>query len=122
MCTIVVLKKYPKLAKNLGFIAALCDISLMFYHPGEIFIEVLEEMNKENYMPQKIIDVYNFVISYICFEDRTYDDIWTDSFERSIKNINNVVNVKEYEFAKDWAINNIKHYYEKRRNDNSFIR
>ncbi|WP_029410655.1 hypothetical protein [Treponema pedis] len=121
LCTIVVLKKYLKLAKNLGFIAALCDISLMFYHPGEIFIEVLEEMNKENYMPQKIIDVYNFVISYIRFEDRTYDDIWTDSFERSIKNINNVVNVKEYEFAKDWAINNIKHYYEKRRNDNSFI-
>jgi hypothetical protein len=118
---IIVTEKYPILLNNKGFIAALCDVSLMFYHPAEIFVRSLEMMVDENFSPTKIIDIYRFVVDHIGFDGNSYNNIWYTTLVQAIKDIENVVNVDEYAFAKTWAIDNILYYNKKRKNNHSFL-
>ncbi len=118
---IVVLNKYSYLMSNRGFIAALCDVSLMFYHPAEVFVRSLEMMNDEQFKPIEIIDIYRFVVNHIGFDGNSYNNLWYTTLVQAIKDIENIVNVPEYDFAKNWAINNIRFYYQQRRATHNFI-
>ena len=42
-------------------VVALCDASLLSFHPGVFYYDSLQEMVKENFYPQKPEDIYDFV-------------------------------------------------------------
>ena len=105
---------YPKLGNNLAYVVALCDVSLMYYHSGEVFVKMLEMMKEENYYPQKIDDLYIFVISHLQIPGTNFKSFWTCSVSNAIKDIKNIVNVDEYNIAGQWAVNMIDYYYQLR--------
>ncbi|MEA5257188.1 hypothetical protein VB264_05275 [Arcicella aquatica] len=50
---------YPNF-DNVDYIIALCDASLMYDNPAKLFLESIERMKKENWLPQNIDDIYEF--------------------------------------------------------------
>lgn len=52
---------YPIFSNNKLNIIALCDASLLSFHPGVLFYDTLCEMKKQSYYPQQPEDIYEFV-------------------------------------------------------------
>lgn len=54
---------FPEFGTNILNVLALCDVSLQYSNPGTIFVEMLEKMQKENWLPDLPEDVYGYVYS-----------------------------------------------------------
>lgn len=65
---LIVNKEYPELAKDTTFIVALCDASLMAYHPAQFFFNTLERMrNDSSWKPTDVNSIYNFGYNQLTF-------------------------------------------------------
>lgn len=50
---------YPEFGKNILNVLALCDCSLMFTNPGDVFCKTLFQLKAKNYIPNKPHDIYD---------------------------------------------------------------
>lgn len=57
----VVAKEVPQLAEDRLLLIALCDASLMYYHPAGVFFEVLERLKMSKSVPSNVDSIYEFV-------------------------------------------------------------
>ncbi|MCL2765002.1 MAG: hypothetical protein FWD40_06950 [Treponema sp.] len=112
---------FPEFSLRRDLIVALCDISLMFYHPAEAFVETLYNMKLNKYIPNAIDDVYDYVKNNFQIPKNNFDTIWINAVSRAINDIKNIVNVNEYNTASDWAIDNIEYFYKLRQQKMSFL-
>lgn len=65
---LIVTKEYPALAKDTSFIIALCDASLMSYHPAQFFFNTLERMKADSaWQPTDVNSIYNFGFNQLTF-------------------------------------------------------
>lgn len=51
---------YEPFAKDKALIAGLCELSLMFYNSGIIFITILNEIKKADYVPQNLAELFAY--------------------------------------------------------------
>ena len=111
------------LGEKKNLIVALCDVSLMFYHSGKIFIKSIEMMKNQNYMPTCVDDIYSFVFSNISLSESNIHTLFNNSVNTAINDINNIVNVDREEFTvpRDWAIKAIQDYYKLRIRNITFL-
>lgn len=49
---------YPEFGENILNVLALCDISLMFTNPADVFYKTLMQLKMKDYVPQKPHDLY----------------------------------------------------------------
>ncbi|AHJ95530.1 hypothetical protein [Hymenobacter swuensis] len=72
---LVVQHIYPVLAnQSRENVLALCDASLLFWHPGQSFVMVLKKMREEQWLPTVPEDIYDFSRKNIQFD---YEEIST---------------------------------------------
>ena len=66
---LVVQHLYPQLAQqNRENVLALCDASLLFWHPGQSFYLILKKMRKKKWLPKMPEDIYAFAQKAIRFD------------------------------------------------------
>lgn len=64
----IIQKEYPELAVDKSFIIALCDISLMSYHPAEFFFYTIDRMKTSiNWKPTTTQSIYQFAYQGLTF-------------------------------------------------------
>ncbi|MBY0425661.1 MAG: hypothetical protein K2Q22_08505 [Cytophagales bacterium] len=65
---LIVRKEYPPLANEKSFMVALCDISLMGFHPAQFFFFILNKMNTtKGWSPKDVDSIYEFAYSDLTF-------------------------------------------------------
>ncbi|GAB6392969.1 MAG: hypothetical protein MdMp014T_2342 [Treponematales bacterium] len=112
---------YPIIGKCPAFLVALCDMSLMYYHPGEVFITILKIMKNNGFVPSSLYDIYNFVHNHLQMPGANFRTFWLETVNHTLSDIKNLVNIDNYLVARDWALESISYYYDKRKNDIAFI-
>jgi hypothetical protein len=118
---IVAKQIYPVIGDNPAYIVALCDMSLMYYHPGEVFIKILNIMRENQFVPINLYDIYNFVKDNLKIPGTNFRMFWNEVANHTIKDIVNLVNIDMYIEARDWAVQSIEYYYSLRSNDIAYI-
>ena len=118
---IVVKNLYPEYSESLQNIFALCDASLMYFHPGEVFIKMVYLMKENSFIPKTVNEVYSFVHQHLIITGIDFYTFWNKIVLDASNHITNVVNVSEYNFAKNWAIESLNYYYNLRRNNPAFL-
>ena len=68
---------YPEFGENKLRVLALCDASLGSWHPGELFYKVLLDMRAKNWMPEEIIDIYNYCNNFIKINNNIANNLKT---------------------------------------------
>ncbi len=99
---------YPILLKP-QYIYAFCDSCLMSMNPPETFKIMLDKMIQLHFIPNSSLEIYNFFRSnYI----NSYDYIsnWGEIFSLTIKKVNDIVNVRQLDYAAEWSLNLITNY------------
>jgi len=79
---------YPELAAQSRYnVLALCDASLLFWHPGQIFYLLLKQMRHQSWLPESPEDIYDFAQKTIEFDYhgiKTIDGLLTFSAAQAI--------------------------------------
>ena len=101
---------YPTLLHRTDFIFALCDISLMYTNPPELFIKILKHMKSNSYIPKTIPELYKYCYNNMQIEGDTLINYWNNAFNEAKYNIRNAFNYDTIKFAADWIINTIEFY------------
>ena len=112
---------YAPIFNNKAFLVALCDMSLMYYHPAEVFIKILRIMADSQFVPQTIYDIYNFVHNHLQIPGATFKTFWHNTYNNTCSDIMNLVNVETYNNARNWALDSLKLFYDIRNRDITFI-
>lgn len=107
---------FPKLLKHMDYIFAICDISLMYTNPPELFVKILKELNAHNYIPNSIPELYNYCYNSLMLEGIPLINIWTTTFNEARNNIINSCNFADIEFAGKWIEKTINFYEQYRLN------
>lgn len=64
----IVVSELPELEENKILIVALCDASLMCFHPAQMFFNTIERMKKEKFIPKNTREVYDFAFQGLQFK------------------------------------------------------
>lgn len=67
MCKKMIELIYSSFPSDAKFLIALCDASLTTLNPPETFVNTLNSMKKENYVPKTMTDVYDYVSARISY-------------------------------------------------------
>lgn len=118
---IIANSKYNIISNNPSFLAALCDASLMYYQPANVFMLSLEIMKKVQFLPMTTDDVYNFIYNNIEIRDNNFYDVWEKTLNSAKETINNIINFNHYNFPRDWALKFINESYQNRKKNPSFL-
>lgn len=112
---------YPAFLSRQDFIFALCDISLMYTNPPELFIKILVQMKSNSYMPKTIPELYNYCYTNMQIEGDTLINYWNNTFEEAKKNIKNSFNYDTIQSAANWIVKTIDFYKNYRLNIPYFL-
>ncbi|WP_194550394.1 hypothetical protein [Zobellia nedashkovskayae] len=63
----ILFKEYPDFGTNPKYLIALCDSSLMSYHPSQMFFNTINRMKKNKFVPTNCEDVYEFAYKDLKF-------------------------------------------------------
>jgi len=118
----IALKEYPHFSKDKSLILALCDASLMSYHPVQLFFDTIEKLKKKKkYKLTTAKSLYSFIYREFTFEEdgqietieslfektniiakgNFQDSLKADVFKNNVVWFEEIINV-----AKDLRINN----------------
>ncbi len=78
-------KEYPELCKDKMLIVALCDASLMCFHPAQMFFNTIERMRNELFVPNSVADIYDFSFANLIFEGQIGRVTPKELFDKSIE-------------------------------------
>jgi len=95
---------YPQLKKPL-VVVELCEASLMFYHPADILIQILNQMKKNKFQYNQIGDIYTFVLMNWSAEDNlnqktNFYDEYLKIVRRTTKQVDDLITVEPYKSKK----------------------
>ena len=109
----IIANNYPILLKP-SFMYAMCDASLMYINPAEVFKYMMEKMIFTKFVPSKSIDIYVFfknnIKSLYPKLDMDFYDYWKNILEKTLKAAGNIVNTSDYEFSYRWLSDLIFEY------------
>lgn len=80
---LIIIKEYQALAKDTTFIVALCDASLMSYHPAQFFFNTLERMRDDStWKPIDVSSIYDFGFNQLTFQHNGQIETVTSLFDK----------------------------------------
>jgi len=85
----IVITEYPNFGNDSMLIVALCDASLMCFHPAQMFFNTIERMKKESFIPRSAIDIYNFAYKDISFKGEIGIETVESLFEKIVEQTDN---------------------------------
>jgi hypothetical protein len=92
---LLIQNEYPQLAINTAFIVALCDASLMHYHPAQLFFDALERMKRLKWIPVNVDSVYAFVFDGLNLDwngrTETFGTLYTSTVNLAIKSFSDAL-------------------------------
>lgn len=118
-CELICNEIYPEMSNNTSCIVAICDISLMHYHSGDFFYNLLLDMKKNKYLPHNIDDVYKYVNPQI---KHLYQNYIKD-LSKAVENINFLYS-KDIEMLKpinEWLMEKLERGMRFRIRNSNFI-
>jgi hypothetical protein len=68
---LIIHKEYPEFGSDTMMIAALCDASLMSYHPAQVFFKTIQQMKADKFIPATPKEVYDYAYASISFRNGT---------------------------------------------------
>jgi hypothetical protein len=63
----IIKTEYPDFGSNYKFIVALCDSSLMSFHPAQMFFNTIEKMKEKAFKPKNCAEIYEFAFKDLTF-------------------------------------------------------
>jgi hypothetical protein len=103
---LLVQKEYPPLAVDTAFIVALCDATLMHYHPAQLFFDALERMKTLQWTPAGIDSVYAFVFNGLKLEwngrTETFASLFTNMVDLAIKSFADALKDQHFKENDRW--------------------
>lgn len=113
---------YPKIFSNPKFVVALCDASLFFDFPGQVFIETLNYIKDNQLTYCKSYEIYSLVWSLYGNSKIVFNQ-WINTVNEAVNSIDVIVNVNEPEFEepRDWAKQLIRTYCIERMKNTAFF-
>lgn len=99
--------EYPSFGgTNYKFIVALCDSSLMSFHPAQMFFNTIERMKKENFIPKNCKEIYDFAFNELNLigdmGEFTADSLFEKVIENSIEQYHNALQSPIFSEIYDW--------------------
>ena len=118
-CEMVCKSLYPEISTNIPCMIALCDISLMHYHSGDFFYNLILCMKKDNFIPKDAKDVYDYTNPRI---PHLYDNL-LEQYKMAKQNIDiiypNKINITDS--VRKWLVNIFLKGLEFRMGKNNFV-
>lgn len=87
ICKMIIKTYIPSFGKKDSYIVAICDASLMYDNPGQIFYGIVFMIKRENFVPKTIEEVYDFVFSRY---KPSYKKHFVEFFDSSLKGIDDL--------------------------------
>jgi hypothetical protein len=116
---------YPAYGKDKANVIALCDVSLLHYHPAEIFFRLLNMMKQARFLPSKSADVYKFALKNISLPEgsRALNLIEMVQLQspRTIKQVNDLFPSTIFKGIGQWGGDMINKAVQQRLNKYDFI-
>lgn len=99
--------EYPNFGgANYKFIVALCDSSLMSFHPAQMFFNTIERMKKENFSPKNCKEIYDFAFKATMLKGEigefTANSLFEKVIDDSIKQYHNALKSPIFLEIYDW--------------------
>lgn len=80
---LIIAKEYPPLVADVNFIVALCDASLMSYHPAQFIFNTIERMKKNSaWKPTTVNSIYDFGFNQLSFRHNGQIETVTTLFDK----------------------------------------
>ena len=113
---------YPALFSNPKFVVALCDASLFFDFPGQVFLETLNYLKDKNIFCNQSYEIYSLVWN-LYGNSKIIFNQWIKSVNEAVNSIDIIVNVNEPEFEipRNWAKHLITTYCLERMKNTAFF-
>jgi hypothetical protein len=98
---------YPEFGRNKLNVLALCDSSLLYSNPGKVFVQYLQEMKFDGWLPTKPEDVYDQILpSKITLNGGSVEIPIEDNFKQLSEIVRNQVkgyfNDPEFDNIRTW--------------------
>jgi hypothetical protein len=81
----IVNKEYPEFGNDPMKIVALCDASLMCFHPAEMFFNTIERMKVASFVPKSTKDVYDFAYGDLKFHGQIGIETISSLYEKIVE-------------------------------------
>jgi hypothetical protein len=125
ICDIIIKYKYPLLLDNELNIIALCDIALNSINPGRFFIESLDHMRENKFIPKNPKEIYDFLLKYGYKKENgefiSIKDLYPQLHSKALKQIDFLFYDPILTPIKEWTINLLNKAFEKRTNEFAFL-
>lgn len=94
----------PSLTANNAAISEICEASLMFYNPADIFIKSLRKINEDRISFVETDGFYNYILSNYTLEDKKVIDEFNNVKAIAINQLNDLFTVEPLK-SEHWASN-----------------
>lgn len=102
---------YPVLSTDLRYIIALCDISLGSFNPAKTFVEVVEKMKDENFIPNNVEEIYSYLSTCeVIYKNKKIDyyDLYYELYDETKSDLSGYFTTTEVAVLRDWTIDLLK--------------
>ncbi|EIF2841227.1 hypothetical protein LEZ42_001228 [Vibrio parahaemolyticus] len=100
--TMLVAHLCPQLMDNNQAISEICEASLMYYNPAEVFIKALKEINKNQVEINKSNGFYSYVLNTFSLEESRVNDIFKEVTQSAMSQLNDLFTVEPLK-SECWA-------------------
>ena len=125
ICDIIIKYKYPLLLDNELNVVALCDIALNSINPCRFFIESLDHMSENKFIPKNPKEIYDFLLKYGYKKENgefiSIKDLYPQLHSKALKQIEFLFYDPILTPIKEWTINLLNKAFEKRTNEFAFL-
>jgi hypothetical protein len=104
-------ESYSVIFKNKAYLIDLCEYSLMFFNPCEVFMNILTGIKNDNYMPKNTDELYEYMKCQVNFGNESVESFLEKEKEELISNINGVFVSELYYGFKKWLFSIIESGY-----------
>jgi hypothetical protein len=104
--------KYSNVFKDRKYLIDLCEYSLMFYNSGEVFMDILTGIKKDNYTPKDSNEFYEYMKKQVILGDETIESFFKKEKNELVSNIKGVFVSELYEGYRKWLIDIIEKGYD----------
>jgi len=107
--------------KDKAWLIDLCEYSLMFFNPSEVFMYLLQCIRDEEYIPVNSNEFYNYMKEHISVPDQTIEEFYLHEKNELLANINGVFVSELYDGYKKWLNAIIENGYSFKKNNELFF-
>jgi hypothetical protein len=104
-------ENYSVIFQNKAYLIDLCEYSLMFFNPCEVFMNILTGIKNDNYIPKNTDELYGYMKYQVNFENESVEAFLEKEKEELISNINGVFVSELYCGFKKWLVSIVESGY-----------